>query len=295
MVTNHLPPAARGRTGRVFAERRGLYAQVGDDGAFAGLRLKLSDPKAWEELPSGPAIQGLAMVAHGGKIYRIGGMQPRNKPGNTADNYSVAACARFDPATRKWEDLPDLPQGRSSHDAVLVGDKIVVVGGWRMNGAGKEADWHATTLILDLKQERLAWKSVKQPFQRRALTAAAHDGKVYVIGGMSADSEIERTVNVYDPAKDAWTTGPEIPGPERNGFTPASCVAGSKLYVCGADGKLVRLTAKGDAWEQVGQLKQPRFVHRMVAANDNLLVAVGGTSKGDNIACTEAIVPRIGQ
>src|SRR5688500_5501399 len=44
-------------------------------------RLKLSNPKAWEELPGGPPLQGLALVAHGGKIYRVGGMQPRNKPG----------------------------------------------------------------------------------------------------------------------------------------------------------------------------------------------------------------------
>src|SRR5262249_9389231 len=68
-------------------------------------RLKLSDPRAWEELPGGPAIQGLALVAHKGKLYRLGGMQPLNKPGEKADNHSLASCACFDPATKKWEKL----------------------------------------------------------------------------------------------------------------------------------------------------------------------------------------------
>lgn len=176
-------------------------------------RLKLSDPKGWEDLPSGPGLQGLALVAHGGKLYRLGGMQPRNKPGEVADTVSVAACARYDPAAKKWEALPDLPEGRSSHDAVAVGDKIVVAGGWKLNGAGKKPEWHGTVLVLDLTQQPLKWQSVKQPFQRRALTAAAHGGKVYVIAGLSEGGDLERTVNVYDPAKDEWSSGPEVLGP----------------------------------------------------------------------------------
>src|SRR4051794_15124852 len=39
-------------------------------------RAKLGGGK-WEELTEGPAAQGLALVAHKGKVYRIGGMQPR--------------------------------------------------------------------------------------------------------------------------------------------------------------------------------------------------------------------------
>lgn len=254
-------------------------------------RLKLSDPATWEELPPGPAVQGLALVAHQGKVYRIGGMQPRNPPGERADNHSLASCTRFDPATGRWEALPDLPEGRSSHDAVVAGDKLIVVGGWNMHGAGKKTDWHSTGLILDLKKQPLQWRPVQQPFQRRALTAAVHAGRVYVLGGMTPDGTIERTVNVYDPAQDAWTTAPEIPGPQRNGFAPAAADAGGRLYVSGADGLLFRLAASGTAWEEVGRLQQPRIVHRLVPAKPNLLVALGGAAKGTNVALTEALTP----
>ena len=254
-------------------------------------RLRLADPKSWEELPGGPALQGLALVAHEGKLYRLGGMQPRNQPGTTADNHSLPSCARFDPATRQWENLPDLPEGRSSHDAVVIGDRIIVVGGWRLNGAGTKPDWHSTALILDLKKEPLRWEAVKQPFRRRALTAAAHDGKVYVMAGLTPDGELELTVDVYDPAKDSWAAGPDLPGPLSNGFSPAACAAGGRLFVSTADGRLWRLAEKGDAWEAVGTLKQPRFVHRMVPAGDELLLAVGGASRSGSVALTEAIVP----
>ncbi|HEV3436761.1 MAG TPA: hypothetical protein VG122_05340 [Gemmata sp.] len=52
--------------------------------------------------------------------------------------------------TRKWEDLPSLSTGRSTHDAVAVGDKLVVVGGWQMKDKEEKSVWHATVLILDL-------------------------------------------------------------------------------------------------------------------------------------------------
>jgi N-acetylneuraminic acid mutarotase len=252
-------------------------------------RLKLSDPTRWEDLPSGPAAQGLALVAHQGKLYRIGGMQPRNAPGEKADNHSLASSACFDPQTGKWQPLPDLPQGRSSHDAVVVGEKIFVLGGWRMNGAGKPSTWHRTALVLDLKRQPLKWEAIAQPFQRRALVAAVHGGKVYVLGGIADDGAVEQTVNLFDPATNTWTTGPDLPGPRRNGFSPACCVAGSRLYVNPGDGKLYRLTEKGDAWEAVGQLQQPRIVHRLVAVGERQLLALGGASKGENVALTEVI------
>jgi N-acetylneuraminic acid mutarotase len=254
-------------------------------------RLRLSDPKAWDQLPSGPALQGLALVAHNDMIYRIGGMESRNEEGESPDNYSVASCSRFNPDSQKWETFPDLPAARSSHDAVVVGDKVVVVGGWKMNGGDTPPDWHADALVLDLKQPVLKWKSVPQPFQRRALTAAVYEGKVYVVGGMSEESVPELTVNVYDVEKNSWTSATPLPGSRRNGFAAASAAAGKYLYVSPADGSVLRLARDARSWEEVGRLKQPRIVHRMVEAPDDLLVVVGGAYSGDNIATTEIFRP----
>ena len=45
--------------------------------------VKLDGGTKWEELPGGPKAQGLGLAAHGGKVYRVGGMQPKNAPGET--------------------------------------------------------------------------------------------------------------------------------------------------------------------------------------------------------------------
>jgi N-acetylneuraminic acid mutarotase len=253
-------------------------------------RLSLADPaKGWQELPGGPIMQGLALVTHNGKVIRIGGMQPRNNPGEPADNHSLASVARFDPKTSKWEDLPELPAGRSSHDAVVVGDRLVVVGGWRMNGAGKSSGWHTSTLILDLSKPGTTWESVKQPFERRALTAATHNGKVYVIAGLTPDGGTSHEVNILDPVSRTWTEGPKIPGDRMNGFTPAAAVLDGHLYVSPADGTVYRMAE--DKWEPVGALKTPRFVHRVVPIGSGKLLALGGASREGNVAASELVIP----
>jgi YHS domain-containing protein len=255
-------------------------------------RLNLANPsKGWEELPGGPAVQGLALVAHGGKLYRLGGMQPRNKAGEKADNVSLASCDVFDPKVGRWQPLPAFPAPRSSFDATVVGDTIVVVGGWTMNGTDKASDWLDTALLLDLSKKAPAWESVPQPFRRRALNTAALDGKVYVVCGMNAENELEKTVNVFDPTTRQWSDAPELPGALMNGFTPAACVSAGRLYASPADGKLYRLTEKKDGWEEVGTLEKPRFVHRLVPTADNRLLALGGASKAGNVALTEALEP----
>lgn len=261
-----------------------VYSTESASGQFR--RLKLAGGTAWEELPGGPRLQGMNLAAHGGKIYRVGGMQARNKPGEDADHHSVSECARFDLATRTWEAMPPLPEGRSSHDVVTCGDTLVVVGGWVMKGSG-EPTWPETALVLDLAAPKSEWKAVPQPFKRRALTAAAVGGKVYVCGGLGEDASTSRRVDVFDPKTGVWTTGPEFPGASGSGFSPAACEAGGKLYLSTADGIVLRLD--GTNWELVGTLSLPRRVHRLVADGMTLL-AVGGASREGNVRAVEAAV-----
>ncbi len=268
--------------------RTHVYSTKSTVGTFR--RLDLANPaKGWEELPEGPHCQGVALVAYKGTLIRIGGMQPRNQPQTESDNHSLASVARFDPKTGKWEALPDLPAGRSSHDAVVAGDTLVVAGGWEMNGTGKKSEWHNTTLLLDLSKPGAKWESVPQPFQRRALTAAVLDGKVHVICGLTASAGTSHEVNIFDPATRKWTTGPRVPGDRMNGFTPAAAVLDGKLYLSPADGTVYRL--EGEKWEPVSKLKTPRFVHRVVPIGGGKLLAIGGASKAGNIAVCEVIEP----
>jgi N-acetylneuraminic acid mutarotase len=249
-------------------------------------RINLKDPKAWEELPGGPILQGMNLAAHGGKIYRAGGMQPRNKPGEKADNHSLAEVASYDPATKKWEKLPPLPEPRSSHDVVVLGDTLYVVGGWTM-ASGEQPTWLKTMLTLDLSAKKPAWKAIEQPFERRALTAAAHDGKLYVLGGLT-EKGISGRVDIYDPASGKWSTGPEVPEAGTHGFGPAACSAGGTLYLLIGDGNVFALNARGDGWEKRFTIKVPRIVGRLVTDGRHLIV-VGGAGKEGNVAAVEVL------
>jgi hypothetical protein len=243
------------------------------------LRLSVAKPESWEALGNGPKRTGLAMVAYGGKLYRVGGWESQNKAGEKWNLFSQSDFARFDPKTGKWEDLTPLPQGRSSHDAAVLGSKLYVVGGWKLDGEG-DGEWHDTALVADLAADKPEWKEIASPpFMRRALAVAAFNGKVYVIGGMTDSNEATTAVSIYDEQSNSWSEGPAIPGKGFDGFGTSAIATKEGIYCTAGSGGLFRLSNDGKQWEEVGQLSKPRMFHRLVATDDGRLLVVGGTSR----------------
>jgi N-acetylneuraminic acid mutarotase len=227
------------------------------------------------------------LAVHRGKVYRVGGMQPQNKAGEPEDTRSLADVARFDPATGKWESLPSLPTPRSSHDIVVVGDRLIVVGGWTMKGTAGKPVWPETMEVMDLAAPAPAWRSVPQPFKRRALVAAADSSKVYVIGGFDDRAKIVRGMSIYDVATESWSEGPALPGGPMNGFGAAAATVGGRLFVSIDDGGLYRLNDTATAWDKAGQAT-PRIVHRL-AGDEKRIFVIGGALKDANSDLIEAI------
>jgi N-acetylneuraminic acid mutarotase len=216
-------------------------------------------------------------------------MIARNVPGAAEDLHSVADVAMFNPQTKRWATLPPLPEGRSSHAAVVVDGKLYVIGGWELRGA-ETPRWHTTSLTFDLRAKNAEWKVlVEQPFQRRALAAAA-DGKLYVFGGLLSAGGISHETNVFDFSSHAWSKGPSVPGTAMNGNGIAACAVGGRVYISGMDGN-VYMTAPGSAnWEVAGQLKTPRFHHRLLPLRPGVLLAVAGATHAGKLRTVDAIV-----
>ena len=229
----------------------------------------------WEKLPGGPRLQGLSLATVGGKVYRVGGMEARNQAGEKQDLHSVSEVAIFDPNANKWSPGVALPNGRSSHDVVGVGSKLVVVGGWEMRGSEKPV-WADSALLLDTSSSAPKWQTIPQPFKRRALTAAALGTKVYVIGGLTEAGESVRKVEILDLATGKWSHGPDFPGTERVGFSPAATVVDGKLILSTSDRAIHALNEKGTGWEKVGTTVESRLVHRLVPGGANVVVAIAG-------------------
>lgn len=241
-------------------------------------RLDLRQPGQWEVVGKGPRLQGLAMVAYGGKLYRVGGFAAHNKEGQDHDLRSVADFARWDPRTNEWEQLPALPRPRSSHDAVVIGDKLYVVGGWSLQG-GNKTKWLDAAHVINLAKTPYMWRELpKAPFQRRALSAGTLEGKLYAIGGMQREGGPTTRVDIFDPLSQTWSQGPSLDGQGMEGFGSSAFVLGDTLYVSTYSGRLQSLSAGDEAWQVEKKLADDRFFHRMIPLDTMHLIIVGGAS-----------------
>jgi N-acetylneuraminic acid mutarotase len=259
-----------------------------DDQNHQLFRLHRSAPKQWEVVGKAPRRTGVALVSYKNHLYRIGGWEARNAKGEKQDLHSTADFARFDPSSGKWQDLSSLPEGRSSHDAALIGSKLYVVGGWIMDGDG-DGKFHDTAYAADLDQSAPVWKPIaRPPFIRRAVALAGTKDKLYVIGGMDDSNDTTTAVAIYDPAADAWASGPALPGKPIDGFAASACTLRERVYATTASGFVYRLASDGKAWEEVAQLAHPRMSHRLVSDGERLF-ALGGASRGKKVAQVEML------
>ncbi len=252
-------------------------------------RLALDHPElGWQDLGAVPGLQGLPLVNHRGQICRIGGMTADNAEGEPDDLHSVADVACYQPASGEWRELPPLPAPRSSHDAVILDDRLYVIGGWQLNGARDAGQWHDTLAILDLTAAVPVWRSLPQPFKRRALAVATAGGKVYAIGGIDADGTSLR-FDVFDPATETWQQGPDLPiqGERLKGFGSAALGFADRILLSGIDGLLHTFDPAAGRWEpNPGHFTTGRFFHRLLH-HDQTLLLIGGSDHNSHLATVE--------
>lgn len=254
--------------------------------------LDLRSPKKWKTLPSGAPAQGAALVAHDGLIYRAGGMAPRNAPGEKDDLYSLANFARFDPGKGAWEPLASLPRPTSSHDAAVLGDYLVIGGGWEMAGNLLGKTWHDSILLLDLENLDKGWTSIPQPFKRRAIAMAAIDDLVYFIGGMDESNDTSPEVDIYNINTKAWSKGPPLPAGPMNGFGAAACSHNGTIYVSLYNQQVLAHRPGDPDWREIAQTASRRFFHRMVYLPDrDGLLLLGGASRTEGHTATLEFIP----
>ena len=144
---------------------------------------------------------------------------------------------------------------------------------------GKEKQWHDSAYRIDLSDEKASWRKVSRPpFERRALSVAAHQSRLFAIGGMQPDNKITTKTAVYDPKADKWSEGPQLPGKGMEGFGTAAFPLGDHLYVSTSSGKLLRFNGEGKSWEIVKELNSARFFHRMLPISKRTFALLGGAN-----------------
>ncbi|WP_437911757.1 kelch-like protein [Sorangium sp. So ce302] len=243
-------------------------------------RLSLAQGGAWEDLGAVEHLESIALVAHGGFIYRIGGLRVDSAIDEPEVLTSVATVQRYDPREGTWQAMPDLPEGRSGHGAVVVGDRLYVVGGWTLAGPGELL---TRGVVLDLSTPDAAWVPLPEaPFTLRSLGVARRGDTIYALGGVGEGMAFSGEVYRFDTKTEAWSPGPALPSEiPIAGFGATACNDEQDLYINIADG-LFRLNAAGDGWEPAGALEFTRYFSPLICPGDGEVIVLGGRSAADN-------------
>lgn len=148
-------------------------------------------------------------VVFNNKIYWIGGIQDGHWEG------TVSWLDEWDPATGKWQTLPDAPHARDHFSAVAINNKLYVAGGRRTSFKTKQGSELTVSEIdvFDFKNKLWQTLPVKDtlPTARAGCTVVAYDGKLVVIGGESKIQESSHhEVEAYDTRKKTWKVLPSL-------------------------------------------------------------------------------------
>lgn len=252
------------------------YSIEGQSTAF--LQINLRDTRDLRMLADVAPVQGAELVAWGDRLVRVGGLHALNVHGESADLHSSDEVAIFDPARGEWSELPRLPERRSSHRAVVLGDTLAVVGGWTLSGSARKGVWATTMFSLDLAEPSQGWVTSEVPFTLRAMGAAAAGGDLIVVGGIGPDRSIANGVWRLAGSTAEWSAGPDFPD---WGFGVAAVSEGETVVASGRSGTLFRWAPGQDLWVPVGVLRQGRFFHELVRDESAGLVALGGITGMD--------------
>jgi SAM-dependent methyltransferase len=267
----------------VVATAAAVYALAGTGrGGQPVATVERFDGFAWEvetRLP-GAGLNAPAAVAHHGRLYVIGGF-------DTVTNVPSDRVLIYDTVARTWSEGPRLPAPRGGHAAVVLDDRIHVIGGGNSQSTLADHD------VLDPALG--AWTRLAPlPRAEGSPAAAVYEGRLYAIGGRSGPADFG-AVDVYDPTSDAWASGPAI---EPRGTAGAVAYCGA-LHVFGGEsqarraslGDVLRLGSTG--WQPVAPLPTPRNFARAVVLGNAVYVVGGSPTPGPSHASEgSAVVER---
>jgi N-acetylneuraminic acid mutarotase len=172
----------------------------------------------WRAEPDMPSARGaLAVAIVDGLIHAVGGASSFG-----GDPRLSEAHESYDPRTRAWERLEDLPEARDHLAATALDGKLYVVGGRKLS---------LTTNLarMDVWDGSRWSRAPDMPTARGGLAAAATRGRVFVFGGEQPRGTFPHA-EVYDLAADGWSRAPDLPT-ARHGLGAAAI--GGRIYVVG--------------------------------------------------------------
>lgn len=228
----------------------------------------------------------VSVAAGDSLIYLIGGFGRGEGRRPTAPRAMLA----YDPASDRWAEVAEIPEGLNHAGLAAVGGRLYILGGFQ--GSSRAP----TGAVRIYDPAAGTWRDgAPMPTARGALAVAVLGGRIHALGGNAARGVTlephehgaaagDRSVGtheVYDPAQDTWTRSEPMPTPRNH--LGAAAVAG-KIHVVGGrvPGDMELSTHEiydpaTDTWAEGPPMPTGRSGIAVVAHRDRLYVFGGET------------------
>jgi N-acetylneuraminic acid mutarotase len=198
-----------------------IYVAGGLGGNFTTAAFECLDvaKQSWRKLAPLPnGVHHAPVAALAGKVWLSGGYTTLTFTLNDPVLWS------YDPAANAWSVAAKMPGRRGAHVFAALGNRLFVAG-----GAGDAAQE-----VWSYDPAAQTWRTdhARLPRPLEHAGGAVHAGKLWIFGGRWRGAGEFKSVFAYDPARDTWERGPDMPD-TRGGHTAA--VLGGKAYVLGGE------------------------------------------------------------
>jgi hypothetical protein len=133
-----------------------------------------------------------------------------------------------------------------------------------------------------------AWSTLAEaPLEVTEVAATAFEGELWTAGGLTADGEVTAAVQIYDPSRDAWREGPDLPEPVHHASLVSTAsdlvlIGGYRTLAFDPVADVFLLDPENDTWLEATALPEPRGAG--AGAWDGDRIVYGGGIGEDGLA-----------
>jgi N-acetylneuraminic acid mutarotase len=243
----------------------------------------------WSDAPPIPVgLHHPNVATVNGKIYVLGGVAGPNRTGWE----TVGNTYRYDPDTKKWEELGKMPAEMERGSCIVgVRGKVIHLAGGIQIKPGTPRTTVDLVSTYDTESGKWTTSLPKLPEVRDHAVGGIVNDVYYVVGGrVTAQTAVRGTVfalNLASPnAK--WVEKAKMPTP-RGGIAGTS--VGTKIYTFGGEGNPAPGTrgvfpnvesydTARDVWEKETTMQTPRHGMGAVSIRDTIFLPGGGAAQG---------------
>lgn len=158
--------------------------------------------REWDELSSMPQDRsGFGAAVLRGQIYAVGGS-------TQLSDMALRSVERYDPEHDTWHAVAPMRERRHLLGVAALGDRLYAAGGCPT--AHVEDSFSMSSVeVYDVDTD--TWTDVRSmSVPRSFVSAVAHSGMLYVLGGYNDEDGDLASVERYDPSTDSWAPAPSM-------------------------------------------------------------------------------------